>query len=67
MADGLKMKYFVLKPAGGNAYANASRLAMEAYAKAIDEENPTLAQQLKMWATDEKIVARSEAAHAATG
>lgn len=65
--DGLKMKYFVLKPRGGDAYAKASRAAMEAYAKVIDDENPVLAQQLKMWATDEKIVANSEARQAVNG
>lgn len=30
--DGLKMKYFVLKPAGDDAYAKASRAAMNRYA-----------------------------------
>jgi len=46
---GLKMKYFVLKPKGNDAYANASRMAIAAYAKAIDDENPKLKQDLVDW------------------
>ncbi len=46
---GLKMKYFVLKPGGVSPYAKASRMAMREYAKAIAEENPDLARELKEW------------------
>ncbi len=46
---GLEMKYFVLKPHGTSPYANASRIAMSAYAQAIESENPELARQLYEW------------------
>jgi hypothetical protein len=48
--DGLLMKYFVLKPAGNDKYAAASRRAMHAYATFIREENPVLSDQLRDWA-----------------
>lgn len=51
--EGLKMKYFVLKPKGETPYHNASRMAMLAYAKAIDDENPKLKQELINWVFDE--------------
>lgn len=57
--NGLQMKYFVLKPRGDDAYAKASRAAMTAYAKAIEDENPILAQELKIWVTKE-IRAKNE-------
>lgn len=47
--DGLEMKYFVLKPGGDNKYAQASREAMIAYAKAIDSTNPKLSEELEDW------------------
>ena len=40
--SGLFMKYFVLKPAGNDAYAAASRAAMFRYALFIREENPEI-------------------------
>lgn len=49
----LIMKYFVLKPAGDNAYAEASRLAMRAYATKIYGENAELAKELREWADRE--------------
>jgi hypothetical protein len=51
--QGLEMKYFVLKPKGSNAYAAASRTAMNAYARAIKYENPSLSRELLAWAEDE--------------
>ena len=51
--NGLQMKYFVLKPKGNDAYANASRMAMAAYAKAINDENPKLKQELIDWIFNE--------------
>lgn len=51
---GLEMKYFVLKPAGEDAYAIASRTALKAYASAIEKENPSLAYDLHMWRIDEQ-------------
>lgn len=51
--QGLEMKYFVLKPKGTNAYAAASRTAMNAYARAIKCANPTLSRELLAWAEDE--------------
>ena len=50
---GLLMKYFVLKPEGITAYHSASRAAMNAYAKVIEEENPRLASDLREWAVRE--------------
>jgi hypothetical protein len=46
---GLKMKYFILKPKGNNAYAKASRAAMKAYADSIQKENFLLALDLEKW------------------
>ncbi len=45
----LIMKYFVLKPAGDDVYAKASRMGMRKYAEAIESENPQLAKQLREW------------------
>lgn len=53
--NGLKMKYFVLKPAGDSIYHAASRKAMRAYARHIREENPALAADLEKWAQDEAL------------
>lgn len=52
--SGLLMKYFVLKPAGNDRYAAASRKAMRAYATFIAEENPELAAELRNWADHEQ-------------
>lgn len=51
--QGLQMKYFVLKPKGNDAYAEASRKAMRAYALGIDKVNPELAKELREWADKE--------------
>lgn len=53
MSNGLVMKYFVLKPAGDDVYAKASRTAMRKYADVIAEDNQELAQQLRDWAGQE--------------
>jgi hypothetical protein len=50
---GIIMKYFVLKPAGDDAYASASRTAMLAYAKHIKDTNPDLCRDLTEWADHE--------------
>ena len=55
--DGLMMKYFVLKPAGNDKYAAASRAAMRRYAKLIQGDNPTLASDLLSWADREYGIA----------
>lgn len=47
--QGLMMKYFVLKPAGDDAYAEASREAMKAYAATIRYTDATLADELERW------------------
>ena len=47
--SGLQMKYFVLKPAGNDPYARASRLAMVTYALAVQRENKELARELLTW------------------
>ena len=54
--SGLKMKYFVLKPRGDfhDPYAKASRAALKAYAKAIEDENPELAHDLYTWEIKEQ-------------
>lgn len=49
----LMMKYFVLKPAGDDVYARASRSAMMAYAQAIREENADLGKKLMDWVATE--------------
>lgn len=46
---GLRMKYFVLKPSGSDAYARASRAAMLSYASCIEEVDPQLAAELRDW------------------
>ena len=51
--QGLRMKYFVLKPEGEDIYAEASRKAMRAYAAHIFVENPQFANDLKEWAKTE--------------
>jgi len=51
--SGLKMKYFVLKPAGDNIYSEASRAAMKEYARVIIDENPNLANDLLKWVSNE--------------
>ena len=54
--DGLKMKYFVLKPKSkyqGDMYAYASRCAMREYADRIYKTNPKLSDELRAWAYSE--------------
>lgn len=47
--EGLLMKYFVLKPAGGDIYALASREAMRAYANVVGVDNPQFADEIRAW------------------
>ncbi len=56
MTDGLQTKYFVVKPCGAfeDPYAKASRKALKAYASAIEDENPKLAHDLRMWEIEEQ-------------
>ena len=54
--SGLQMKYFVLKPHGNDIYAEASRIAMQAYARRIEEIDGTFACQLIEWANREWAV-----------
>lgn len=49
----LKMKYFVINPAGDDIYASASRSALIDYARVIKKVNPRLARSLEQWACDE--------------
>jgi len=67
MSKGLQLKYFVLKPKGKDAYAKASRAALHAYADAILNENPLLAEDLRNWAnreyTEQKQITRPEEPH----
>ena len=58
--SGLTMKYFVLKPAGTDAYAAASRRAMQQFAKDIEIENPELAAGLREWVTREWLAAQAD-------
>jgi len=58
--DGLLMKYFVLKPNGKDAYAQASRAAMRAYANAIEAVNLELADSLQEWVQLENAKANGE-------
>ena len=52
--DGLKMKYFVLNPTKDDHYGQASRQALRAYALSIAGVNPSLADDLRKWASDEE-------------
>ena len=54
---GLVMKYFILKPHGTNAFAEASRKAMRAYAISIGDENNTLCNELLDWVDREDALA----------
>jgi len=53
MDDGLKMKYFVLKPDSArdkhNPHAVASRAAIRTYAEKIESVDSNLAEELRMW------------------
>jgi hypothetical protein len=50
---GLKMKYFVLNPCSSNGIrAQASRLAMLAYADAVRSDDQQLAVELEDWVDD---------------
>jgi hypothetical protein len=51
--DGLKLKYFVLKPGGDDIYAMASRAAMTTYAQVIEHANLKMANDLRDWANRE--------------
>ena len=58
--EGLKMKYFVIKPRNktpDDIYAAASRRAMRAYANHIEDHNPHFADDLRKWATEESQLA----------
>lgn len=55
----LQMKYFVLKPAGNDRYAHASRWAMKTYAVEIAEVDPSLSDSLMQWYNDEEEHYRS--------
>jgi len=50
---GLELKYFVLKPKGKDAYADASRKAMIEYALTIQHENKDLCAELMVWVAKE--------------
>ena len=50
--DGLKMKYFVLRPDKNDDHAFASRMAIRAYAAHIRKGNPQLAKDLNKWVED---------------
>jgi len=51
----LRTKYFVLKPEGSDVYARASRAAMRKYADFIEEDDPSLAEDLRAWVREEAI------------
>jgi hypothetical protein len=53
----LEMKYFVLKPrakSGDDAYAIASQHAMTAFARAVSDHDPDLADSILAWAHKER-------------
>ena len=60
---GLQFKYFVLKPKykeqEEDPYAQASCAALRAYAKYIEDINPSLAMDLRVWAGSEESKHRS--------
>jgi hypothetical protein len=49
----LQMKYFVLKPAGNDLFALASRRAMRVYAETVAKEHPDFANQIREWVNRE--------------
>ncbi len=49
----LQLKYFVLKPKGNNIYAEASRIAIQAYAYHVWDEDPELREGLLEWVRNE--------------
>ena len=53
MADGLLMKYFVLRPFGNDRHAIASRAAMRTYAQSMHGHNNQLSKDIKEWAERE--------------
>lgn len=53
--EGLKLKYFVLKPEGTNLHAQACREAMRTYACIIEQENPLFAQEIIEWVDHEEL------------
>jgi len=57
MQEGLVMKYFVLKPAGRDVHAGASRSAMMAYAQHVEDADILLAVNLREWAMREGMLA----------
>lgn len=52
--SGLQMKYFVVKPAGDDTYAKASRAAIRCYARHVEAANPEFAKELNEWAQREE-------------
>ena len=50
----LMMKYFVLKPAGKDVYAEASRAAMLCYANKIEEEDILFSDGIRAWVHEEE-------------
>ena len=59
---GLTMKYFILKPRGDDAYAIASRKAIQTYARYIEHINFKLAKDLFAWIGQEHINANTKEA-----
>lgn len=58
MGEGLRLKYFVLKPRAksrDDKYARASQAALAAYAGSIEKENADLALDLLSWKRKEEI------------
>jgi hypothetical protein len=53
--SGLKLKYFVLKPAGDTLHAQACREAMRTYAYIMKDEIPELYHDLIEWADYEEL------------
>lgn len=52
----LRMKYFVLRPGSKHSqdrYAQAAREAMRSFADEIDDIDPNLAEELRIWAAEE--------------
>ena len=65
--NGLEMKYFVLKPKGDSPYAAASRAAMKAYDKSIEDENSKLCYDLHSWVIKEQGAVNEERLRASLG
>ena len=56
--NGLKLKYFVVRPEGNDTHARASRAALRTYSAVILKENEQLSKDIEIWVTKEEQIAK---------